>query len=115
MERIRHKLWLLLVWSVLLSMFPAALMAQQLAAAELSLTEALSEAFRANPRIGAAAMDVRQAEAGVREARSSLLPDLVVLGSYTHSEEPALVNPMHGSATMRPPHRRRSSACRAGR
>ncbi|ORC31827.1 hypothetical protein B4O97_16910 [Marispirochaeta aestuarii] len=64
---------------------------------EISLDEALEEVMVKNYRIAAAEVEVRQHEAAVREARSTLLPKLVALGDYTKNEEQTLVSPMHGS------------------
>ena len=87
--------------------FPSLLIAQSTAAdipfQEISLNDALTEALKFNPQAGAAAMRLRQAEEGVRAAKSSLLPDLVTIGDYTRNEEPVLVYPMHGTPTPADP------------
>ena len=70
---------------------------------EISLKDALTEALKSNPQAGAAAMKLRQAEAGVRAAKSSLLPDLVTIGNFTRNEEPALVYPMHAAPSPTDP------------
>ena len=95
----RIKLVLVTMLPVFLFLFTGPLFAEQSGTAQISLTDALEAALKINPRIGAAGMEVRQAEAAVREAQSSLLPDLVTIGDYTRYEEPALVTPMHGSPT----------------
>jgi len=69
----------------------------------ITLDDAVETALAENADLRAAAARVRRSEADVREARSALLPDLVAIGEYTRSEEPALVNPMHGTPTPQDP------------
>ncbi|MFW5643551.1 MAG: TolC family protein [Alkalispirochaeta sp.] len=69
----------------------------------MTLPEAVETALIKNAHLRAATAQVRRSEAGVQEARSSLLPDLVATGEYTRSEEPTLVNPMHGTPTPQDP------------
>ncbi len=70
---------------------------------EISLTAAIEEALQGNPQLAAGRAQIRNAEAGVWAARSSLLPDVVTIGDYTRSEEPSLVNPMHGTPSPMDP------------
>lgn len=86
---------------VLYFLFPVLIMAQT--PVEISLNDALTEALKSNHQAGAAAMKLKEAEAGVRTAKSSLLPGLVTIGDYTRNEEPVLVYPMHGSPTPADP------------
>ncbi len=81
-------------------LIPGALFGQE---SVISLPDAITEAVHENPQLAAGRAYVRSAEAGVWEARSSLLPDVVAVGDYTRYQEPTLVNPMHGTPTPKDP------------
>lgn len=69
----------------------------------ITLRDAVETALTTNAQLRAAATRARQSEAGISEARSALLPDLIAMGEYTRSEEPTLVNPMHRTPTPQDP------------
>lgn len=88
------------VWFFLLGILPLAAEAPR---DGIPLVEAVEVALSDNAELAAAAARITASQAGVREARSALLPDLTAIGEYTRSEEPNLVHPMHGTPTPQSP------------
>ena len=72
-------------------------------AQQLTLNDAVTRALRAQPSLELAAANTDRARAGVREAKSALLPSLGVDASLNRFEKPMVVAPLHGFDIRNPP------------
>lgn len=82
------------LYSIILPVTIAMLTAAPIAADEITLRDALQQVRSENPTIRATRESVRAAEAGAREARAAILPNLAAVGEYTIHGEQTLVTPM---------------------